>query len=484
MAIAIVGCTSTSTQTTGYSAAPDNANIRYFPGGDASSALASIEKSAPASVRLDQEFDYTINVQNLSEHSLANVQLKEHLSSNFKLISSSPQHTLSADGQSAVWTIKKLEGNASQIIRIRGKATDLDTFKNCASLTYQRYLCHQFNVSMPKLTLEKYAPATALVGEVIPVRLVVSNTGNGVAENVIVVDSLPEGMALTNGETSVRYNAGNLASQQSKEMSFGMVASRTGKFNNVATATADDLSAKANAITVVTQPQLKIVKTATAKQYSGRNIIYTIKVTNIGDADAANAVIADPLPAGTSFVKASNGGALSGNQIVWSLGTLSPKASKTVTATVKAVNAGTIRNTACAQASRTAKVCDSAETTVLGVSAILLEVIDSVDPIEVNGNGKYVISATNQGTAPDTNVKVTLKLEDNLSYVSSAGPTAATVVGNKVSFAPLASLAPKARANWTVIVKAKTIGDVRCHVQMDSDNLSRPVMETEATTIY
>jgi len=291
-------------------------------------------------------------------------------------------------------------------------------------------------------------------------------------------------MVATNGQSVLKFSAGDLASNQSKEALFAVQADHSGTFDNVATATADGLSAKANAVTVVTQPKRKIVKTATEKQYRGRNIDYSIKVTNIGDGDAVNTVLSDPLPQGTSFVRASNGGTFSANQMSWNLGTLAPNASKSVGATVKALNAGTILNTATAQADRTGRVSSSARTVVSGVSALLLEVIDTEDPLEVGGTGNYVITVTNQGTAEDTNIKVELELESNMTYVTASGPTPATISGNKITFAPLASLDSKSKAAWTVSVNAVEAGDVRSTVRMNSDQLSRPVMETEATTIY
>jgi len=481
-AIAIAGCTTQNTVTT--QSDRMDSSIAYYPGPGASQALVSIGKDAPSEVYVDQEFEYTIAVKNLTDDMLANVQVKEHLADNFQLIGTTPEHALSADGNFAVWNMEKLTGNDIAVIRIRGKAKSAGEFKTCATITYERYLCHIFNVSQPALALKKYAQAEALVNELIPVRLVVSNPGTGIAKNVIVVDSLPDGMVAENGMKSFKYDAGDLLSKQAKEMRFNVKATRTGSFNNVATATADGLSAKANAITVVTKPQLKIVKTATEKQYSGRNVTYTIKASNIGDASAVNAMITDPLPAGTRLISASDGGVQNGNQIIWNLGTLAPNTSKTVTATVKAIETGTIRNTACVAADNAAQVCDSAQTQVIGVSAILLEVIDSVDPLEVGQDGKYIVSASNQGTAQDNNIRISLELEDNMSYVTSSGPTAATVVGNKITFAPLPTLKARTKATWTVTVKAVKAGDVRCTVQLNSDQLTRPVMETEASTIY
>ena len=51
-------------------------------------------------------------------------------------------------------------------------------------------------------------------------------------------------------------------------------------------------------------------------------------------------------------------------------------------------------------------------------------------------------------------------------------------------FAPLAKPAPKAKAEWRVVVKAVKAGDVRFKVTMNTDQLTRPVEETESTNLY
>ncbi len=129
---------------------------------------------------------------------------------------------------------------------------------------------------------------------------------------------------------------------------------------------------------------------------------------------------------------------------------------------------------------------DSDEATVVveGIPAILLETIDLADPIEVGANETYVITVTNQGSADGTNIRVTATLPAEQEYVSSEGPTRATAEGRAVTFAPLARLAPKADAVYRVTVRGVKAGDVRFKVELTSDQMSSPAMETESTHIY
>jgi len=247
---------------------------------------------------------------------------------------------------------------------------------------------------------------------------------------------------------------------------------------------AGGLKAESETTTVVRQPVLVITKTGPEKRYLGRSVTYEITITNKGDAAAEKLVVEDQLPTGVKSVIASNGGRPMGGKVVWNLGTLAPERSKKVSLTLSPMKAGSITNTAMATATCAQGVRASATTSVEGISAVLLEVIDVEDPIEIGSNETYVITATNQGSAPDTNIKIVCTLEDNMQYVSSSGATRGSSVGNTVTFSPLGSLAPKAKATWRVVVKAVKAGDVRFTVVMNTDQLTRPVQETEATHLY
>ena len=141
-------------------------------------------------------------------------------------------------------------------------------------------------------------------------------------------------------------------------------------------------------------------------------------------------------------------------------------------------------NTATAAAYCAEGVTASVETSIAGIPALRLDVVDVEDPIEVGASTTYMITVTNEGTAADTNIRITCNLEDQLQYVSAAGATSGSKVGNTVTFVPLQNLPPKAHATWRVVVTGVKAGDVRFKVSMVSDNLTRAVEEAEATRVY
>ncbi len=110
--------------------------------------------------------------------------------------------------------------------------------------------------------------------------------------------------------------------------------------------------------------------------------------------------------------------------------------------------------------------------------------MDIDDPIEIGASTTYVITVTNQGSAIGTNIVIAATLPAEQALVSSDGPTKAAVAGKSVKFAPLAKLAPKARATYKITVKGTAVGDVRFKVSLTSDQMTTPAEETESTHIY
>jgi hypothetical protein len=91
---------------------------------------------------------------------------------------------------------------------------------------------------------------------------------------------------------------------------------------------------------------------------------------------------------------------------------------------------------------------------------------------------------TNQGSATGTNIRVEAILPPEHTFVSADGLVTATLSGAKVTFAPLAALAPGARAEFRVVITGSSPADSRFTVTMISDQMTSPVQETESTHIY
>jgi uncharacterized repeat protein (TIGR01451 family) len=193
------------------------------------------------------------------------------------------------------------------------------------------------------------------------------------------------------------------------------------------------------------------------------------------------------VPDNVRFDGATGGGVFthsSPGKVMWNLGMLDPAESRKVSLTVTGLDARKVITQSMAKAHCAETVTESAETVFVGIPAVLLEVIDLSDPVEIGQMTTYVITVTNQGTATSSDIQVKCDLEEGMQYVSSSGSSKVSASNGKITFEPLLSLEPKAQAKWLVNVKATGIGDKRFKVNMITAQLDRQVIETEATRFF
>jgi len=447
--------------------------------------IVQLDKVMPSEVGLNRNFNYTIKISNLTETTLTDIVITEHLPDNFKYMSANP--SARQEDKKLIWDIPTLGPKARQQYTVSGMATYREPLKHSTTvITPVIPATAVIEVIQPELKLTKSAPAEVLLCDLIPVRFVVSNAGTGSIQNVRVTENLPAGLRTTDGKGQLVFDAGTLGAGQSRQFTIELRATQTGTFvsSAVASSTSGLRVESAATTTSVGMPVLAISKTGPDRLYIGRPASYEITIRNNSDVSAKNTILEDTIPGGVTGVEATAGAKLSGPKLVWEFGTLEPNSSKNVRVNYTPTRAGTLINTATATAYCAEAVTSTMRTTVTGIPALALEVVDVEDPVRVGNRATYVIRVENQGSATATNIRIACLLENNVQYVSSAGATAGSLEGQTVRFFPLGSLAPKAQAAWRVVVEAVRPGDVRFKAIMNADQLSRPVEESESTHIY
>src|SRR5207248_590336 len=120
-----------------------------------------------------------------------------------------------------------------------------------------------------------------------------------------------------------------------------------------------------------------------------------------GPSVARSVTVADPLPAGTSFVSADHGGTNTAGTVNWSLGDMNPGDSITLTLVVKVDPSRTVGLSNTATVSSTTTDPNSAnnsatETTGVAVSADLAIIkTDNTSSVPAGGTTTYNITVTN-----------------------------------------------------------------------------------------
>ncbi len=151
---------------------------------------------------------------------------------------------------------------------------------------------------------------------------------------------------------------------------------------------------------------------------------------------------------------------------------------------MQAVGLGAFRHKASAAGAHGLHAESEIATRVEGLSALQLEVRDTEDPVEVNGETAYEVRLVNSGSKTETNVRLSALLPDKLAFQGARGPVTCHAEGQTLLFDPIASLPPRAEVAFRVTVKATEAGTASVKVQVTSADITDPVIKVETTRVY
>jgi uncharacterized repeat protein (TIGR01451 family) len=437
----------------------------------------------PARVAAGSEIEYHICVENRSQAEAHHVLVRNPVPAAARFVRADPEPNVREP--ELRWQLGTLPaGTFREIILVLMPAGTSDV-DNCARVQYEHGQCVHTRVARPSLRVQKSGPAQAVLYDALTFQLTVTNSGDAEAEGVVLTDTLPAGLEPVGYQNPLSWNIGTLAPGQSRSVEYHAVAKAAGGLCNRASVTAaGGIHEVAESCIHIGEAKIALAATGPARRYVHIPAAYQLTVTNAGDAPLAEVVVANPVPAKTSFVSAGQGGQLSGSEVQWTLGTLAPAEVRTLDLTLKGEQAGLICNRATARAARGLTAQAEACTEFLGVPALLLELVDTDDPVEVGSETSYIVSIRNQGTSDATNVRIEATVPEQLEVTRVEGSSDHRQEGQRLVFRPV-TLQPRGQARYVIHAKALRPGDVRFKVDLNADQLtSGPVHEEESTTLY
>ncbi|HSV26358.1 MAG TPA: CARDB domain-containing protein [Sedimentisphaerales bacterium] len=448
-----------------------------------SAGQIKLEKIVPEFVFLNSEFTYRIEATNIGKGSLENVVVTDTIAPNVKINSMVPQAQVT--GNVAKWALGTLKVGEQKTITVKAVATGPATISECATVTYDQALCAEIRVLEPKVAAVIAAPKEVLLCDNIPIEYTITNTGNAELCAVNLAAVLPSGTRLADPAHKASATMPTLAAGQSQKVTMLVRATAPGTYTFGGNLTADGgITAQTNTVTVnVVNCDLRIETSAPELRFIGREARVDVKVTNAGNGVARDTAVVTTAK-GAVLGGASDGGVVAGDNVTWKIGALQPGQSRSFTVNLNSATPADVSLASAASAYCCPTVTTTARTKFTGIAAILLEVIDVTDPVEVGTDTTYIITVTNQGTAPDTNVRIMSRLDANMQYVSASGPTAVTFRDGTIQFAPIPSLEAGRKVEYRVVVRATRAADARFHTELTSDRLTTSVMETESTHFF
>lgn len=444
----------------------------------------SLEWVGPTSAKIHQPADYNLVVRNICASQVQQVLVRVKVPSGMNILATEPKAV--SESNLLVWELGTLAPRQEKTLQMRLQAETRGEAMPQAWVTFTGSSSLRIKIREPKLVLKAQATDKVLLGDAATIVLTVTNPGDGSAEQVKVHAELGDGLEHKSGKR-VDFVVGTLAPGESRSATLVCGTKSVGQHLCEGSAEAEGgLTAKKTATVSVLTPRLDLLASGPAIRYLERRAVYTFRAVNPGDAPATNVTLTDVVPEGFKFLAASDNGQHDANNrsVSWFLGEIAPGQAKEVRLELLPIALGDQKQQAVAQAARGLKAQSEVKTRVEGLSAILTEVVDTDDPIEVGAETIYEVRISNTGSKAETELKLVCTIPDKMEFKKAQGPAHFHAEGKQVIFDALPKLAPRADALFRIAVKGVSPGDVRFKVEVTSASLTEPIIRMESTRIY
>lgn len=451
------------------------------PSSKFTSNLYTVEKSLLSSTQVGGAYQYRLRVTALED--ITNVTATEHLPAGLALVGTEPEAKVSGQNLSWAWPSLKKDEVKDLIVTVRPEKEG--NFVTTSTVCVDPVVVLPFFAGSPRLEITKTAVASAELGDVVPFRIAVRNAGSAVARNVVITDTLPEGIT---SDSSLSPVIGDLQPGEVREVTVLGNIKKVGSLTNVASAVYDGgQPVQAQAVLNVVQSQLGLAKTGTTRSYIFKHAGYQIVVSNPGNTTLTNVVVTDEIPSGTELVSSDPVVTPSRGRLAWTVPTLAPGQSQTFSVVLTNTKPGATTNVASATAaSPTGKSLNAsaeAKTEWEGAPGVLTEITDSKDPVRVGESTTYTIVVSNQGAFKPVNGQFKVTLSKHLRPVSTSGDSQGTIEGQVVTF-PDVLLDPRRSTKLQIEAQGVQSGSGRARLEFMSSFLDEPVIKDESTFVY
>lgn len=445
----------------------------------------TIQKAAPAEIQVGRPAIFKTVVRNTGMIPAGQVEVLDQVPKGTRLLNTTPRATQGERGE-LLWKLGTLRPGEESAVEMELMPIAEGEIGSVATVHFGADASAKTISTRPQIAVQTTAPGQVLIGEKVNLTITISNPGTGVATGVVLEEHLPAGLQHAAG-SELEYEIGVLKPRESKKLELQLIAAAAGPVTNLLTVRADgNLRTEDRLQLDVVAPQLDIAMEGPKKRYLEREAVYQVSISNPGTAPAQGVELAAYLPPGLKFIRANNQGHYdeASRAVFWKLEQLPSQVTGSVELVALPVEAGQQSIKLRGAAQRVQPVEKEQPVIVEGIAAVLFQVADTVDPIEVGGESVYEIRVTNQGSKAASNVRLSAVLPAELQPLAADGPTRYAVQGNTVVFEGLARLAPKAETVYHLRVKGIRPGDLRARFQLLTDDMQSPVTKEESTQVY
>jgi uncharacterized repeat protein (TIGR01451 family) len=443
-----------------------------------------IQKFAPGEIQVGKPAKFVVQVRNVGTQPADGVTIRDEVPHGTRLISTTP--AAQDSGGKITWELGKLSPGEDRTVEMQLMPTAEGEVGSVATVSYAAQASVKTRCTMPQLAIRMTAPSKVLVGQEQRIKIELRNPGSGDATGVMLFENVPQNVRHAAGPT-LEFEIGTLRAGETRELELVLLADKAGKTVNVLSARADgNLQVQQQVEFEVIAPALAVDVNGPERRYLERPATYEVIVENPGTAPAHDVQIVTKLPKGMRFVRANNLGEYdaASHAVYWSLAELPEGERGTVELTAMPVETGAQTLQVESRASDGLTDQTQRQIVVDGLAAIMFELRDLEDPIEVGGETGYEIRVVNQGTKAATNLQVAVSLPPGMQVVSAEGETQHKAHRGGILFDPIPQLPAKSDTLYRVRVQGMQAGDQRVTVEVRTDDMAQPIRREESTRVF
>lgn len=449
----------------------------------------SVETVGPRKISIGKQATYKLVMKNSGEMPASDVVVAVVVPDWAEIVDAKATSGTTEPGQTAQsqnglqWKLGTLasqgrEELALEVVPHKSQPFDLGIRWTQAPLASQTTV----EVQEPKLTLSLEGAHEVAFGERSIYKLVLTNPGNGDAENVTITL-----MPLNPGDGQpATHPLGTLRPSETKSVEIELVARQPGQVTIHAEATAaGDIKATLAEEVVVRRAALEVAVVGPKLQYATTPATYEIRVKNAGNAPARQLRVACRLPHEAEYVSSSSSGQHSteANLIEWSLASLEAGAELTVSTKCLLRASGSNKLEVSCTADGDLQQAASALTQVEAVADLAMEVTDPSGPVPVGQEMNYEVKIRNRGTKSAEAIDVVCYFSTGIEPVGVDGGPHEIKTG-MVILRTIPVLEMGREAVYKIKARAEVPGNHRFRAELICKPLDTKLTEEEATLFY
>lgn len=441
----------------------------------------SVEWVKQGEINVGQECACDLVVKNTGKVPARAVVVDANFPTSVRLVNANPEPVVVDDHLE--WSIPELAAGEERTIHIAMIPSQRGDLAATANVRFTGTAASIFKVEEPLLKVTTQAPTEVVVGDPLVQTVTVTNPGSGVAQNVKIQVAAPAGLEATRGDRST-IEVGSLNPGESRTVRISFTAIAGGDQTLEVAATADSgLNQVAEATVNVIAPSLAVAVEGPSVRYAGREARFTLSVTNEGKAATNNVRVSHRIPKGFKFLKADKGGTFdaSTGSVNWFVGHLEAAQSAQLKLQLQATELGDFEHHVFASAEHGVTAKADTTTKVEGSAALVMEVQDQEDPVEVGHETAYEVRVSNTGSKGAMNVGLTFELPRGVELLDVQSATKHFAKSGLVLFNDLPELAPGKTAIFRIHVKGTAEGNQRVRARLTSESIDEELVTEEVT---